>query len=544
MNSRKAATKGRKSLSRRDFLKVGSVASASLFASSHVEKATAQATKRTSGGGPLNVVLFTSDDNDAESLGCYGCTLPNVTPNIDKLAAQSSLLSHMHTTDSTCMSSRLSLMTGMYPQTNGHVGGVRPLKNGVTTLALELKKAGYYTALVQKDPNYAPSKAFQWDRHSINSANWDPAWKSGDHSRWPGWGSPEAFYALTKELISEAATHQKPFFLHLNTTDPHRPWPGSIDEVTMLHKWAANRGQKPAPLRPFATNYSPVEVPVPGYLPDLPGVRVDVAQYFSALHRADKTVGRVVDALKEKGVLENTVFIYLADQGASLPTSKQNLYRYSTLLPVIINWPKVTTPGTKIADTMLSIVDLMPTILEGLGLAAATGIDGRSFFHKLKAGQGSVRDHVFTSYNFALPNIQVFPMRGVQSRDFLYIYNAWHKTKPSWLMRKFVKYEEPTKYKGPIDPLAGLAWSSMQWEARHNRAIGRRVNFIMRRVQEEFYDLRADPYCLNNLISKKSHATRIAEMRELLDAHMAATNDGLLPKFRGKGEIPPQWLAK
>jgi len=350
------------------------------------------------------------------------------------------------------------------------------------------------------------------------------------------WRSPEGLYRGTKELIAEAVKQNKPFFLHLNTSDPHRPWPGSVDEVDMLKRLEKEFGKKPSPMRPYPRNYSPYEVPVPGYLPDLPGVRVDLAQYYSALHNADKTVGRIIDALKEAGAWEDTIVICFADQGASLPTSKQNLYPVSTRIPLIIRWPGVTRPGSVVHASMVSIIDIMPTLIEGLGLPNVADMEGRSFLGLMRGNGSGGRDHIFTSYNYAYPGVQAFPMRAVQSKDFIYIYNAWHG-------ESNVDPKHRLRYDGNIDPLTGLCWKSMKEAAASDPDLAKRVEFIIDRAPEEFYDLQKDPYCLDNRIADASHSSRIAEMRRMLEEQMERTKDPLLAKFRGTGPIPPEWLT-
>lgn len=322
------------------------------------------------GKDSMNLVIITSDDNDAESLGCYGCPLPDVTPHLDKLAREGLRFEHAHTAAPTCQSSRLSLMTGRYPQTNGNTGHSDPLNSGIPTLSSALRKAGYYTAIIGKQDHYLPEASFLWTRSRNDRGELltPDLWHDVSDGYWSLQRSPKGFYHGTKFLVSEANKSNKPFFLHLNTQDPHRPWPGSIDEMYYLDLYSKRWEKKTLPMRPYSKNFSPWEVPIPGYLPDLPGVRVDVAQYYSALHNADRAVGKILAALEHANVLNRTIIIYLADQGASLPTSKQNLYRHSTRIPLIIKWPGVTEKGKIISDTLVSSIDIMATLLEGLGV--------------------------------------------------------------------------------------------------------------------------------------------------------------------------------
>lgn len=482
--------------------------------------------------GRLNLVIITTDDNDAESLGCFGCPLRGVTPNMDKLAANGVRFTNAFTASPTCQPSRLSLMTGRYPQTNGNTGHADPLKPGIATLTMELKKAGYFTGIVGKQPNYAPHEAFGWDKYAELTAD---TWDDQSDGYWSMWRSPEGMYKGTKELIGESEKQSRPFFLHLNTSDPHRPWPGSVDEVEMLKGLEKRFGKKPNPMRPYPVNYSPYEVPVPAYLPDLPGVRVDLAQYYSALHNADRAVGRIMDAIKDAGVWDRTIVICFGDQGAPFPMSKQNLYPVGNRIPLLIRWPGVTRAGSVVESEMVSIIDIMPTLLEGLGLQAPA-VDGQSFLGLLNGAGGGGRDHVFSSYTYAYAGVQAFPMRAVQSKDFIYIYNAWHG-------ESNIDPNYPLIYDGNIDPLTGLCWKSMKEAAARDPDLAKRVEFIKNRVPEEFYDLRTDPYCLDNRITDTSYSGRVAEMKRMVEQQMERTNDPLLAKFRGAGPIPPEWLA-
>jgi len=514
-------------LSRRDFLKTTGALGITVGLSPLLKAASNDKPKK------MNIVIITTDDNDAESLGCFGCQLPDITPNMDALASKGFRFEHAHACSPTCQPCRLSLMTGRYPQTNGAVGHGDPIRTDVPTLAMTLKKAGYYTAIVGKIGNYLPYPSFDWSKDKDSKGGWLSAdtWDDTSDGYWSMWRSPEGFYKGTKELVSDAKKQEKQFFLHLNTSDPHRPWPGSVDEVNHMARMSNSKRRMPS-LRPYPKNYSPWEVPVPPYLPDLAGVRVDVAQYYSGLHNADKAVGRILDALKEEGVYEDTIIICFGDQGASLPTSKQNLYRYSTRIPLIIRWPGMKE-GAVIDKTMVSVIDIMPTILDSLDIEVKD-MDGQSILPLLEGKTDSCREYIQTSYNYALPGVQAFPMRAVQNKEYLYIFN-------SWCGESNINPKGRLFYNG--EPLNGLCWKSMVEAARSDKELKKRVDFIEQRVPEEFYDLTKDPFCLNNLISDPSQKDRVQSFKKLVENQMIETNDPLLEKFKGTGPIPPEWLT-
>src|SRR5262249_35448378 len=142
-------------------------------------------------------------------------------------------------------------------------------------------------------------------------------------------------------------------------------------------------GGYPAPSR----IYKPEEILIPGFLPDLADVRKEMSQYYSSAHRCDETVGQVLRALKESGLEENTLVMFLSDNGISMPFAKSNCYLTSTRTPWIVRWPGKVKAGVVEDQHMISGIDYMPTILETLGLAAPAGMDGRSFLPLLTDGK-------------------------------------------------------------------------------------------------------------------------------------------------------------
>ena len=184
---------------------------------------------------------------------------------------------------------------------------------------------------------------------------------------------------------------------------------------------------------------------------------------------------------------------------------------------------------------MVEVIDIMPTIEEGLGLPVTPGMDGKSFLNLLRGESAPCRDSIQKSYNYAFRGVQCFPMRAVQSRESLYIYNAW----PG---EQNIDPAHALKYDGYMDPLTGLCWKSMKEAAETDEALAKRVAFIRDRVPEEFYDIEADPFCLKNLADDPAHSERMAGMRAMAVDQMERTRDPLLAKFRGEGPIPREWL--
>lgn len=332
-----------------------------------------------------NIIVFTMDDMDLETVNIYGGGVPGITPNIDRLARAGLRFRHAHVNSAVCQPARQSMMTGLHPHRNGSLGFM-PVPPGVPNLSERLMDAGVFTASFNKGRDYS---SFKW------------SWLLEGYG---GRGFGRDGKLLEKsvhEAVQRAHAAGQPFYLGVNTSDPHRAFAGSDDAQRGL---AEMRKKYPAAadkiyLPPFDNVCSPEQAWVPPYLPGLPDVRKEWAQYYNTAHRGDQTLGRILDLLDREGLATNTIVIFFSDNGASFPTSKQNCYPYSTRTPLIIRWPGVIQPDSEDRAHMVSTMDILPTLLDVYGLAAPAKLDGRSLLPLLRGGAQAGRDHVFTTYN-------------------------------------------------------------------------------------------------------------------------------------------------
>ena len=150
---------------------------------------------------------------------------------------------------------------------------------------------------------------------------------------------------------------------------------------------------------PVSRTFTPDEIEIPRCLPDIPDVRREIAEYFAGVYRSDEAVGRILDALDDSGQAENTLVMFLSDNGMAFPYAKTNCYLNSTKTPWIARWPGKIRPGTVDREHMISTVDFMPTVLEAAGLPLTAGMDGRSFQPILQGESQPERDRVFTVFH-------------------------------------------------------------------------------------------------------------------------------------------------
>jgi N-sulfoglucosamine sulfohydrolase len=444
----------------------------------------------------LNIIFITADDMNYDSAGCTGCPIKDLTPNVDRLASEGMRFQYAYSTVAVCQPVREIMHTGLYPQHNGAMGFL-PLKPEVRTVNQQLHDAGYLISMIGKEPHYQPAEKFCVDFSP-------PLLIKTNGMTVQAPRSPGQLYLLTKEFLKQAADQGKPFFHHVNCTDPHRPFIGYNGPDDLAHGEPPSRWIQPDELKG-----------VPGFLEDLPKVRKEIAQYLTSVRRLDDCLGAILKALDESGQRENTlVMFYGGDHGMSFPFAKSNDYENSSRGTLILRWPGVTKPGSVDTNDLVSTIDFTPTLLDATALPMIPHMDGRSFLPALKGEKMSGWDKVFTFYNQTSAKSWLL-MRCIRTKDRSYIWNAWA--------------DGQTEYHA--ENMAGLTWKAMVAAAQDDPAINGRVDFYLHRVPEEFYDLTQDRVERKNLIADPAHQQEIATMRgELLDL-LRRSDDPLAEAF-------------
>ena len=482
-------------LSRRSFLRrAGMCLGAAALAPARLARAAAP--KR------LNVLLMTMDDLNCDSVGAWGCKTPDITPNIDRLAREGMRFGRAHVTIAVCQPCRSALMTGRYPHRSGGEGFHRITKD-VPTLWEELARAGYATGILGKAGHSTPKASIKQDMYL-------------DMGQLGRGRDPSLYHKHALQFMSQAAKDGRPFFLMANSHDPHRPFSGSDQEK------GAFGG---AAVTPPSRTYSPGEVEVPGFLAELPEVRREIAEYYSSVRRCDDTTGAVLRALKESGQEAGTLVIFLSDHGMPLPFAKTNCYLHSTRTPLIVRWPGKVKPGSVEAEHFVSGIDMMPTVLEAVGLPRPEGMDGFGFLPLLSGGKQAGRERVFTQFHQTSGRGR-FPMRCVQDARFGYLFSPWSDGQ-----RVFRNESQ-----------SGRTMKAMAAAAKDDPKVAARVKLFLYRKVEELYDLKADPDCLHDLIGDPKCSKEADRLRGELEAWMRRTEDPALEALLHRDD--PEALAK
>ena len=424
---------------------------------------------------PLNLLVITADDMNADSGGWNGNTL-GATPNLDAFAKTAHRFVNSHVTVPICQPGRSALMTGRVPHRNGALG-FNPIRHDVPTLVEILRDNGYYTAVIAKAVHMAPAEKFPW--HAI-----------GEQALGK---KPTKFAEKFREMLASAAKENKPFFINANICDPHRPF-------------IIGNGKKADVDEPLggARVYKPGEVTVPAFLEDIPQVRQEVSQYYSNVNRFDLAFGLVMKELAAAGRDDDTVVVFMSDHGMSFPFSKATVYYNGTWSPVLIRIPGMTELQTR--TELVSSVDVMPSVLELLDVIPPTGMNGRSWVSLLKGETQPDRDFVITHVN-SVSSGKSFAQRCVRTKDRALMFHAW--------------VGRPDKFR--VEAMSGLSFAAMS--ALTDTLIQARVKQLVEGETLMLFDTSADPTERKNLINDLKYSSEVSELSKKLLAHMKRTDD-------------------
>jgi len=403
-------------------------------------------------------LLFVICHDLGRRLSCYGRWAP-ATPHLDRLAAEGVRFGNCFCTAPQCSPSRGSVFTGRYPHANGLMGLVNAgwdLPDRERHLAALLRDAGYRTALVGNQHEHREP-----ERLGYQQVVRVPGARGRDVA-------PRA-----AEWLRQDADRTQPFFLCVGMFEPHRPYDAP--------------GYEPD---------DPASVSVLPYLPDTAEVRGEIARLNGLIKALDQAVGIVIEALDRRGSAGETLVVFTTDHGLAMPRAKCTLYDPGIETALLMRRPAEPRPGA-VCDHLVSNVDLLPTLLDLMGLALPGGLHGRSFASAIDMPSGAPRSAVFAEKTFHGP---CHPMRCVRTARHKYIRN-WRTDLPIEI---------------PLDVQWGFQPDLLR------RSFGRPL------PAEELYDLAEDPHEQRNLAAEPHCVALIETLRRTLDEELRRTGDPLL----------------
>ena len=437
-----------------------------------------------------NILLITLDDMNWDSAGIYGNTIPEITPNIDKLGSEGLVFQNGYVQASNCSPSRNVIQTSLYPHQSGMRGFfyVQPKKE---TLPEILMNHGFHTGVINKAPDTSLSPDFE--RYWNTSLGF-----KGIEKR-----SASAYGKLMSKFFDNVKKSNKPFYCVVNVADPHKPF--FNDAIS------AKKGfDKFEPSRIYELD----EVEVPEFLPENSKIKQEILNYYNSVKRGDDCVGAVIKTLDESNYSENTIVILLSDHGMPLPYAKSTTYQNGLRVPFMMRWTNQINPASTNTEDMVSAVDIAPTILDILNIAIPSYFEGKSFNPESTNKSSKYVFGQFDENAGGTPR----PSRAVLTKKYGYVFNAWATGKFEFISASAYH----TSYK------------AMKKLSSSDAAIKKRFDNWVYRAVEELYDYEKDPNALNNLIDNPKYKDVVTELRKQLKAQMIKTNDYVLPAFKNK----------
>lgn len=482
-----------------------------------------------------NILFICTDQQRADSLGCMGASWA-VTPNLDKLAEQGALFQNCYVQNPICSPSRASVFTGKYVANHGlHANGV-PLPSDQRMFTRTLADAGYDCGMIGKQ-HLAPCdtwrteprrddgyRVFEW-AHGPNHRALE-----NDYHRWLRKTHPEIYAQIFPEtganqnteysnqartgtpidhvpkeahyshwvaekaidFIEHPREAQEPFFLMANFFDPHHSF-GAPEEFRDM----INADAIPAPVTtPKELDEKPAQHRVfseKSYGGNAPGfqeytadqIKEIRAQYWAMIALLDYEVGRILDALEQAGIADNTLVVFSSDHGEMLGNHQQllkgpQLYDDLCRVPLIVRWREQLVPEANIPN-LVQWIDLPATFLDASGCALGHGVQGTSLLPLIKGESEDWRNWALCEY-----------------RD------SGFKTEPK-IMTTMVRHDE---------------WKLIVWHG--DPACGNQRD-------GELYNLADDPDELRNLYHRPEFADKRRHMKSVLLDAMASAEDRTEP---------------
>ena len=323
-----------------------------------------------------NFLIWVADDQYLESVGCYGGN-PTHTPNIDKLANDGMRFTRAYSTASVCTPARSALYTGMYPIKNGAHPNHSGLKEGIPSMPNIMRKLGYKTGLVGKEGVHKtptrPTDLFTWDVRIPH----------------------------TKVTIGGAEYSEK-------AAKKHR--------VMDYEKIGAFMSQAQEPFCLFVASSLP-------HSPGLTRIENGLTGYEASNWTTDRQFGKCLELLKKAGKKENTVIVFVSDNGSNTPRSKYTLFEPGVNVPMIIHWPG-HVQANSVSRALVDFTDVMPTLIELGGGISPRDMDGKSLLPLMNGEKIAVRKDLFLSFTcLGVKGVkQPYPIRSVVSEKYKLIH--------------------------------------------------------------------------------------------------------------------------
>lgn len=450
-----------------------------------------------------NILFIIADDISRNSMGAYGCEYIS-TPNFDRIASEGVLFTNAFVNNPKCAPARATLLTGRYSW---------QLEEACNHWPVMPEKWVFYPDLLEASGYSMGFTGKGWSPGIYLSEHNPAGWEYNDIKLTPPYKAiSNKDYCANFEAFLNNNNEGKPFCFWLGTHEAHRAFEEDV------HKKA---------------NIDPEKVDVQASLPDNELVRGDLADYGVEVEYHDAQIGRCLQILEERGLLENTIIIATSDHGMAFPHIKGQIYDEGFRVAFAARWGNKIKPG-RVVDDFINFPDVAPTIMEAAGLEPHEQMTGKSFYDLLLSNKSGKIDK---SRSFALlgkerhdmgrtdgEQLTVgYPVRAIRTEKYLYAMNfkpdRWPAGDPEY---DYMNCDDsPTK-----SYITTLPRESPDYKF-YELSFGKRPG-------EELYDIISDPDCVINLAGKEEFKGIVSELRKKMEDALIKQND---PRILGEGDI-------
>lgn len=422
----------------------------------------------------MNVIYINTHDS-GRMLSPYGYDIP--TENLKKLAEDSVVFTNAFCAGPTCSPSRAALLTGTFPHQNGMLGLAQrgfSLYNPEKHLANFLKNNGYNTCLCGIQHEYG--WYLDLEKNGLHNLGYNEilttdskSFKKEELHLWDRNNAVEVVKWL------DNYNEEKPFLLSFGMHSTHRPYPVEVAEF-IDERYVV-------PPYPITNNEEN---------------RHDHAQYMTTAHYADENIKMIVDALKRNNLYENSIIIFTTDHGLALPFNKCNLTDTGIGVSLIMKVPNADSNG-KVVDSLVSQIDVFPTLCELLNLNKPDYLEGKSFAEAFVDNKAFLDEYIFAEVNF---HTSYEPVRCVRTKRY-----------------KYIKYYDETWNKVNLSNMD----ESVPKDFLMNNGLKEKVKY-----REGLFDLYYDPTERNNLADDSKYQEVLEKLRKVLLEKQVKTDDPIL----------------
>jgi len=469
------------------------------------------------------------------------------TPAFDRIAREGVLFRRAFVSSPSCTPCRSALLSGQHFWRAGRGAILQGAvwDPAIPAYPLLLDQAGYHLGKMYKvwSPGTPADAPYGGQKHAYEKAG--RRFNNFSENVTALVAKGVALDAAKAEILAEVAAN---FDAFLAARKPDQPFCFWFGPTNTHRKWVRGSGKALWGLDP-----DKLKGKMPAFLPDVPEVREDLADYLGEAMAFDTAVGLLMKRLEAIGELDQTLVAMSGDHGApGFPHGKCNLYDFGTGVSLALRWG--SAKGSRVLDDLASIPDLAPTFLEAAGVAVPANMTAHSLVPLLQSAQsGQVdpkRDAVFTGRERHVENARdgflPYPQRAIRTHDFLYVLN-FHPER--WPMGEPYRLDAPNPPSAKeltedtrvtlsdMDSSPTKAWliamrKDPRWSPYYDRVFALRP-------REELYDLKKDPHQVHNIAADPAYtATRAALEKRLMD-ELHRTGDPRVVEDGRFFETPP-----